>query len=81
MMQSVHEFIAKQAEYCETLFAGEVSLVRAIREADSVNSIVATQLDSSQLMSRNLLQRITGIIEAPVTPRPSNAAANLSPPK
>lgn len=79
MIQSVHDFVSKQAEYCESLFAGEANIVRAIREADSVNSIVSTQLDSSQIMSRNLLQRITGIIEAAPAPRPTIPPVN--PPK
>lgn len=75
LLQQVRDFMSKQAQYCETVFVNDAAVVKAIREADSVNAIVAAQLESSQLMSRTLLQRITGIIEsspAPRTPGGSN---------
>lgn len=79
LTQQIQNFVAKQAQYCETMFANDAAVLKAIREADSVNGILASQLDSSQMMSRNLLQRITGIIESPTTPR--GASANASPSK
>ena len=80
LTQQVRDFVARQAQYCENVFANDVEVLKAIREADSVNAIVASQLESSQMMSRTLLQRITGIIESPTTPR-ATITPNTSPAK
>lgn len=76
LMLQVHEFIAKQAQLCSTLLQHDAELLKAVRDADTLNDMLAQQLGSSQMMSRNLLQRITVIIE---TPTNVNAATPMKP--
>lgn len=78
LTRQVQEFVAKQATLCESLLRGDAEVIQSIRDADTVNAVVAQQLEASQAMSRNLLQRITGILEAPVAARVS-AVPTLAP--
>lgn len=72
--QQVREFVARQAHLCTTLLTNDAEVLKAVRDADTLNDMLARQLDSSQAMSRGLFQHITGIIETPTLARGATAA-------
>lgn len=80
LVAEMQDYLARQAQYCVQMVEAEVGAIKALREADSVNSRLMEQIEASVSRSRALFQRISGIFEATTVTKAPTAATNMPAP-